>query len=234
MAFISKVVEKTITRTLKLPYLLYLPQDYANEQDLKWPVVIFLHGAGERGPDFSLLCKHGLPRQVHEGREFPFIIVAPLCSVDDTWDRNLDGLDCLLEEIITAHPVDTQRIYLTGLSMGGFGTWHWATRHPQAFATLVPICGGTWPLLGFPEKIATLKNVPIWVFHGADDEGVPVHYSEQLVDLLKNLDAPVRFTKYPGVGHNSWDLAYGEPELIPWLLEQKNTNFHFCCATSLA
>lgn len=227
MGLISNIVEKTITKHVRLPYFLYLPQDFEKEQSQTWPVVIFLHGAGERGSDLTLVGKHGLMQQVLEGREFPFIIVAPQCPVDYTWDRSLDELDCLLAAIFHDYPVDLGQIYLTGLSMGGYGTWHWAARHPRAFAALVPICGGAMPLTGFPQKVAVLKDVPIWVFHGDDDQVVPVKQSEQLVEVLQGLDAPVRFTRYPGIGHNSWSRAYAEPELIPWLLAQRNTRFCF-------
>lgn len=227
MRLITHSLEKTITKHLTLPYRVYLPRDFSADQAKKWPVVIFLHGAGERGTDMTTLASQGLVREVEEGREFPFIMVAPQCPVDSTWDRNLDALDCLLEEVIATYPVDTKRLYLTGLSMGGFGTWHWASHQPQAFAALVPICGGAMPLTGFPEKVAVLKDVPIWAFHGADDQVVHVRQTEELVEVLEKLDAPVRFTKYAGVGHNSWNRAYSEPELFSWLLEQSNASFHF-------
>ena len=172
-----------------------------------------------------MLSKNGMVKQVNEGKEFPFILVAPQCPHDWTWDRSLKELDLLLEEIIKHYRVNLEQIYLTGLSMGGYGTWHWASKQPHAFAALVPICGGTMPLMGFPEKISVLKHVPIWAFHGADDQVVPAARSEELVEVLSTLGAPIRFTKYAGVGHNSWSRAYNEPELIPWLLEQKNKYF---------
>ena len=149
---------------------MYLPPGFEQEADRKWPLVIFLHGAGERGSDLALVTRQGMARLVQQGRDFPFIMAAPQCPPDCTWDRKLDELDCLLEEIIQKYPVQTEQIYLTGLSMGGYGTWHWAARHPRAFAALVPICGGAMPLTGFPERAAVLKEVPIWAFHGEDDQ----------------------------------------------------------------
>ncbi len=223
MALITKVIEGTITKDFRLPYFVYLPPDYQHGESWKWPLVLFLHGAGERGTELTELFRHGLMQHIQEGKDFPFIVVAPQCPHDWTWDRSLDELDCLLKDIICNYDVDTQRIYLTGLSMGGIGTWHWGAKHPDIFAALVPICGATMPLLGFPERIAVLKDMPIWVFHGADDQVVPVERSEELVRVLKELNAPVRYTKYAGVGHNSWNRAYAEPELIPWLLSQKST-----------
>lgn len=221
----NKIVEKTMTRQLKLPFSLYLPADYEDGPNTKWPVVFFLHGAGERGNDLALVQKHGPVRQICEGKEFLFILVVPQCPENLTWDRSLDELDALLATIMETYRVDTERIYVTGLSMGGYGTWHWGARHPRAFAAMAPICGGTMPLMGFPERIAILKDVPIWVFHGEDDQVIPIERSKELVRVLRKLEAPVRFTSYAGVGHNSWDLAYGEQELFPWLLSQKNTRF---------
>lgn len=223
----AKLMKGTIRKSFELAYYLYLPQGFDQEGTSTWPVVIFLHGAGERGSDLELLKRQGLVKQIAEGQEFPFVLVAPQCPLDWTWDRSLDELDALLIELLDTLPIDRERIYLTGLSMGGFGTWHWATHQPQTFAALVPICGGTMPLLGFPEKIVKLKEVPIWVFHGQDDQVVPLRLSAELVEVLVEAGSKVRFTQYEGVGHNSWSLAYHEPELISWLLRQRNPLFNF-------
>jgi predicted peptidase len=225
MTLIPQVFEKTITKRVHVPYYLYLPPGFEEDQAKKWPLVFFLHGAGERGTDLSLVGRWGLVQQIVEGKEYPFILVAPQCPDDWTWDHSFDELDHLLEQIIEEYPVEKEQIYLTGLSMGGFGTWHWAVHQPRAFAALVPICGATMPLMGFPQKVAILKDVPIWVFHGDDDQLIPVKESEKLVEVLQSVSAPVRFTRYPGVGHNSWTKAYSEPELIPWMLAQRNSNF---------
>ncbi|MCK9525691.1 MAG: dienelactone hydrolase family protein [Limnochordia bacterium] len=225
MGLTSHIFEKTVTKHLNLPYLLYLPQGFEEREATRWPLVVFLHGAGERGEDLLLVPRHGLIRDVQEGREFPFIILAPQCPVDWTWDRSLDALDYLLEEIIAAYPIDTERVYLTGLSMGGYGTWHWACHQPQAFAALVPICGGAMPLMGFPARVEAIRHVPTWVFHGDDDQVVPRQESDKLVAVLQGLQAPIRYTKYAGVGHNAWSRAYAETELFPWLLEQRNMEF---------
>lgn len=223
----NKLLKGTISRSFELPYYLYLPKGYDPQGSDTWPVVIFLHGAGERGTDLERLKRQGLVKQIAEGQEFPFILVAPQCLQNDTWDRSLDELDALFAELMDTLLIDRERIYLTGLSMGGFGTWHWAARRPQAFAALVPICGGTMPLLGFPERIGDLKDIPIWVFHGEDDQVVPIKMSAELVEVLVEAGSSVKFTRYPGVGHDSWSLAYDEPELFPWLLAQKNPRFNF-------
>jgi predicted peptidase len=122
---------------------LYLPRGYEKEAK-RWPLLIFLHGAGERGDNLDLVAVHGPLKQVKEGRDLPFIIAAPQCRENWTWDRSLEELDQLLRELIDGYAVDVEKTYLTGLSMGGFGTWHWAVHQPRAFAALVPICGGTW------------------------------------------------------------------------------------------
>lgn len=234
MQFSFNVFEKTITKYCKLPYLLYLPRSYEKDLDANVPLIIFLHGAGERGTNLSHVGRHGLVSEVaKQGGDFPFIMVAPQCPTETTWDFLLDELDCLLKELLTIYSIDKTRIYLTGLSMGGYGTWHWGVRQPHAFAALIPICGGTRSLLGFPERIAILRHVPIWVFHGADDQLVPVRESEKLVSILQNEAAPVRFTKYQGVGHHCWNRAYREPELFSWLLEQRNPRFNLVGVTTV-
>ena len=153
---------KTITKDLSLGYLLFLPEGYG-EGGKKWPLMMFLHGAGERGSDLNLVKKHGPPRLIAEGRSFPFIIVAPQCPLERTWEPWL--LTVLLDQITAAHAVDEDRVYVTGLSMGGFGTWGLATHAPDRFAAIAPICGGGYPYLGF-----RLRRLPVWAFHGALDE----------------------------------------------------------------
>jgi predicted peptidase len=163
--------QATIQKNVSLEYLLYLPIDYQNS-DQRCPLVLFLHGIGERGADLELLKLHGIPKVIAQGTDFPFIVVSPQCSEDTIWTNELDALHALLEAIIEKYNVDHSRIYLTGLSMGGFGTWHLAATYPSLFAAIVPICGGTTPFVGFPERIQVLKNVPVWAFHGAEDEVV--------------------------------------------------------------
>jgi predicted peptidase len=217
----------TVVRSFELPYALYLPPGYESGGDKRWPLLFFLHGAGERGDNLDLVSIYGPLMQVKEGRELPFIVVAPQCPENWTWDRSLEELDQLFLEIVRNYSVDLERIYVTGLSMGGYGTWHWAVHQPRAFAALVPICGGGMWLMGFPQRVAALKDVPIWTFHGDADEVVPLGNTAELVEELRKLGAPVKFTIYPGVGHDSWTPAYNEPELIPWLLAQRNTRFSF-------
>lgn len=208
----SHLFKKQVIR--RLHYLLSLPRNY--ESGERWPLVLFLHGAGERGKDLEKLKVYGPPQQVEEGRDLPFILVSPQCPLYSWWSHEKDMLGGLLDEIEQTYSVDPDRIYVTGLSMGAIGTWDLAIEQPQRFAAIVPICGR-----GDAEKVSALKNVPTWVFHGDKDEVVPLKGSQDMVSALQACGGNVRFTIYPGVGHNSWVAAYNEPELYPWLLAQR-------------
>lgn len=196
-------------------YLLYLPKEYG-KADTQWPMIVFLHGAGERGDDLELVKKHGLPKIVEEKEDFPFVVLSPQCPEGNWWER--ENLIALLDEIVANYDIDEERIYLTGLSMGGFGTWELATRYPERFAALAPICGG-----GVPLTTRKLVDIPVWVFHGALDETVPLKYSEDMVNALKKFDGNVKFTVYPEAKHNSWTETYDNPELYEWFLRHKKT-----------
>jgi predicted peptidase len=201
--------EKEITITVGLDYLLYLPNGY-EESDETYPLMLFLHGAGESGEDLEKVKMHGPPKLIEEGEDFPFIVVSPQ-SPGRGW--NPDALSALLDEVIASHRVDEDRIYLTGLSMGGFGTWALAAAKPDRFAAIAPICGG-----GDPRTADRIKSLPIWVFHGAKDNVVPLSSSERMVDALEELGAEVKFTVYPEAGHDSWTVTYENPELVEWFL----------------
>ena len=213
----SLSLQKSVSYPVKLNYLLYLPVDY--EQQEKWPLVLFLHGKGERGDDLTLVEKHGLARNIAEGENFPFIALSPQCPQPHVWPEMLAELAILLDEISSEYAVDTTRIYLTGLSMGGYGTWYLAARYPERFAAIAPICGGgAWWV---PEK---LQHMPTWVFHGDADPVVPLTASQTMVDALRELGNDVQFTVYPGVTHNSWKQTYDNPELYKWLLSHQKTD----------
>ena len=207
-----------VTRTLKLDYLLYLPQGYAADGSHEWPLVLFLHGAGERGNDLSLVKRHGIPKLVEGGKHLPFIAVSPQCPEHSTWSMESHDVMALLDEVIRSHAVDASRVYLTGLSLGGYGTWHLATLYPHRFAAIAPICGGGFWMYGFPERVSVLKDVPVWAFHGAKDPAVPLEESVKMVRALRECGAEVRFTVYPDAKHDSWTETYENPELYEWLL----------------
>ncbi|HOA74238.1 MAG TPA: prolyl oligopeptidase family serine peptidase [Phycisphaerae bacterium] len=204
--------ERQITRTVAIDYWLYLPRDYERESQ-PWPLMLFLHGRGERG-DLERAKKHGPPKRVAEGTDFPFLIVAPCCPADEWWQP--DVLELLLEEICASYRVDPDRVYGTGLSMGGFGIWATAITYPRRFAAIAPICGGGSPYMA--ERIA---HLPTWVFHGAKDPIVPLYESQRMVDALKSVGGDVRFTVYPDGEHDVWTRAYNNPELYDWMLAQR-------------
>ena len=207
--------EKTITKTVSCRYLLYLPPGYG-QGDQRWPLVLFLHGAGERGNDLERVKRHGPPKRLDQGHDFPFILVSPQCPLD-TWWQN-DVLIALLDEIVATHDVDTRRVYVTGLSMGGYGTWELATTYPDRFAAVAPVCGG-----GHFFRVPKMKDVPVWVFHGAKDDVVPLAKSEELVRALEACDGNVRFTVYPDAQHDSWTPTYDNPDLYQWLLTHRRS-----------
>lgn len=201
-------------RAVTLDYWLYLPRDYQAEGEKKFPLMLFLHGSGERGSDLDQVLIHGPPKLIAAGQEFPFIVVSPQCPEQQTW--NTDILSRLLDELEKNHAVDPRRIYVTGLSMGGFATWSLAASTPFRFAAVAPICGG-----GRPEWSYQLKNLPISVFHGDQDMGVKLERSQEMVDAIKAAGGDVQLTVYPGVGHDSWTPTYDDARFYEWLLSKQ-------------
>jgi predicted peptidase len=212
----EKSFEKEITIKVKLNYLLYLPEGYDAQGEKRWPMILFLHGAGESGEDLSKVKIHGIPKLVETGKDFPFVVVSPQ-SPRGGWSS--DNLSALLDDVISKNKVDKERIYLTGLSMGGFGTWSLATAHPERFAAIAPICGG-----GNPARADRLKGLPIWAFHGAKDDVVPLSASESMIKALKAIGENPKFTVYPEAKHDSWTETYDNPELYTWFLEHSLAN----------
>lgn len=205
--------ERTVSRTFAGDFLLHLPDDY--DPDGAYPLLLFLHGAGERGDDLEKVALHGPPRLLRErSMEFPFIVVAPQVPEDRIW--SIAYLDALLEHLVERHAVDEERIYVTGLSMGGYGTWHLAFEFPHRFAAIAPISGG-----GTITGACTLRHLPVWAFHGALDEIVPPSRSQELVDRLRDCGGHVRFTLYTDAGHDAWTRTYENPELYRWLLQHR-------------
>jgi len=214
-----------------LPYRIYVPEDTGEKQ---YPLVLCLHGSGNRGDDN--LAQLGRSSAVHTLLapdhlvKYPCIVLAPQCPEGQRWIRgigqydlpgNTEALMGLLEQIKANYPVDPARIYITGLSMGGFGTWGMLKTYPDYFAAAVPICGG-WNLEEDVENAPKLKDIPIWAFHGALDDDVPAERSRDMVQALEAVNGNVKYTEYPDGGHAIWDRVYNEPELLPWLFAQKN------------
>jgi predicted esterase len=199
---------------LDTKYLVYLPKGYHKDEEKRWPFILFLHGRGERGSDVQDVKRSGIPKLIADGNNFPFIIVSPQCSMEDgSWQPK--RLELLLDKIAEDYRVDPKRIYCTGLSMGGFGTWRMAQEFPDRFAAIAPVCGGA-----DPRDVERIKDIPTWVFHGAKDDAVPLKQSQEMVDALKKLGANPKFTVYPNLYHNSWSETYDNPELYQWLLKQ--------------
>jgi predicted peptidase len=221
----TKTFKGRSSKRLELEYLLFLPKGYKEEKRKEWPLMLFLHGAGERGSNIAKVTVHGPPKLVKEGKDFPFIIVSPQCPEGDAWSE--EALLGLLDQVIKKHRVDQNRVYLTGLSMGGYGTWNLGLRYPERFAAIAPICGGgdVIPiLLPAPGKEARLKRLPIWAFHGAKDNLVPLSESERMVNALKQVgNQTVKLTVYPEAGHDSWTETYNNPGLYEWLLQHRIT-----------
>jgi len=214
----EKGFKKTLSKKVSCKYLLYLPKGY-EEKGKKWPVIVFLHGAGERGGNLELVKKHGPPKMIGQGREFTFIIVSPQCPNDVWWPEQTDVLINLLDYIEKNYRVDTDRIYLTGLSMGGFGTWSWACAEPNRFAAIAPICGG-----GERYLATRLKDVPVWAFHGAKDNVVPVKRTEEMVEAVNKAGGKAKATIYPEAEHDSWTATYDNQELYDWFLTHRTSD----------
>jgi len=212
-----------LTREVGLRYLEFLPQGCREGADRKWPLLMFLHGAGERGTNVWKVAVHGPPKIVSKTPDFPFIVISPQCPDGECWSD--DAVLALLDECLRRLPVDAGRVYLTGLSMGGYGTWSLGTRHPERFAAIAPICGGgdTIPvLLANPQKRAALQSLGVWAFHGAKDSVVPLAESERMVGALKRAGVKeVQLTVYPEANHDSWTETYNNPALYEWFLKHR-------------
>jgi predicted peptidase len=219
----TRKFKKKINQTVSAEYLLFLPKDYDAKGDQRWPLLIFLHGAGERGADLKKVMAHGPPKVVESRPDFPFILVSPQCPEGEVWsDEVLLGL---LDEVSRKHKVDTNRVYLTGLSMGGFGTWSLGAKHPERFAAIAPICGGGNTinvLLTSRENAAALKSLGVWAFHGAKDPVVKLEESERMIAAFKRAGVKdIKLTVYPEAQHDSWTETYNNDKLYEWLLKHE-------------
>ena len=208
----------------RIDYLLYLPKGYETKDTTKkWPLIMFLHGSGERGSNVAKVAVHGPPKLVKNGKDLPFIIVSPQCPAGKGW--NNDTLLALLDDTVAKHNVDRSRVYLTGLSMGGYGTWSLGLKYPERFAAIAPICGGGQTQdvkLVAGEKAAAMKSLGVWAFHGAKDPTVKLEASERMVAELKQAGCKdVELTVYPEAGHDSWTESYNNPKLFEWFLQHQ-------------
>lgn len=194
-----------------ISYRIYFPQGYSGES-AGFPMLFFMHGAGETGTDLDLLERATLPRFIKEGLELPFVTVCPQCV--EMWDVRI--LDPLLDEVIDRFNVDPARVYITGSSMGGQGTWMLANVAADRVAAIAPICP-SFTLID-PENF---RGLPVWVFHGAMDSVVPIEETDRMIALLRNAGCDVKFTEYPNLDHDAWTPAYHDPELWEWMLSHR-------------
>ena len=206
-----KIIKKTTGESI-LPYIAYIPENCGPKPAL----IVHLHGAGERGNGDNELEKvlvHGFPKIVNDQNLQDCVLVMPQCPTGSFWTAKLESLRSFIDELIGEYDIDTGRIYLCGLSMGGYGTWHAAMAYPELFAAIAPCCGGG---MAWNTEVLTM---PIWTFHGLSDTVVSPNQTIEMIESLKARNANLKYDLYEGVGHNSWEKAFSE-ELLRWLLEQ--------------
>jgi len=202
-----------------LSYYLYYPEEYETQPQKKFPILLFLHGGGESGDSLVAIKRNGPPKMIIEGKKFPFLILAPQNPYQKKW-WNTRAVNQLLDSIVSTNRIDQSRIYLTGLSRGGGAAWEMVVQYPNKFAALAVVCGMT-PV---PYASWINKKLPIWVFHGEEDKSIPISESETMVNRLKGMGYEVKFTRYPGVGHNSWIQAYQTDALYEWFMNQQKSD----------
>ena len=199
-------------------YLSYLPKGYDADTAKKWPLIIYLHGGSRRGSDLKKLYADGIFDQVYRGREFPFVIVAPQCPEHLRWSSE-NWFENFFNELTGKYRIDLDRVYLTGNSLGGSGTWYLATKYPEKFAAIAPLCGFTRHMDYIEKNIARLNDMPIWAFHGKMDYVVPFEETEKMVGKLEGKNKDLRFSIEPLAGHGIHWLVYPGQELYDWFLK---------------
>jgi predicted peptidase len=193
-------------------YLLYVPAAYAKDAAAQWPLILFLHGSEQRGDNPALLDGMALLDFAQKEKDFPFIAVFPQCPRNTHWPPGI--VKKVLDAVELKLRIDRERVYLTGFSMGGFGTWQTAAAFPRTFAAIAPISG----MSDLPD-VPRLKDVPVWAFHGALDENVPVTESRKMIETLWKSGAPAQLTVYPSLAHDCWTITYRDSRLYLWFLD---------------
>ena len=201
-------------REATLRYWLYLPAEYDAKPDAKWPLILFLHGSGERGDDLEKVKIHGPPKLAAQVQEFQFVLVSPQCPANSRW--NAAELDKLVDELATSLRIDRQRLYVTGLSMGGSGTWSLISSQPEKYAAAMPLCGR-----GDLEAADKLAKTPIWVLVGDKDRAETVQNCRDMAAALKKSGGEAKLTVYPDLPHDCWTVTYNNPEVYAWLLSHQ-------------
>jgi predicted peptidase len=204
-------------RRVSYRYLSYLPKEYEADAVRTWPLVIYLHGGSDRGTDLNKLYSGGIPDQVYRGREFPFIMLAPQCPEHLRWSTD-DWFETFYKEAATRYRIDAGRVYLTGPSLGGSGTWYIAARYPRTFAAIAPISGFTSHLDYIDNNVDKLLDMPVWAFHGKLDTVVPFEETERIVRRIEGRNRNLRFTAEPDLGHEIHWQIYPGREIYDWFL----------------
>lgn len=195
-------------------FLTYLPENYESVVQ-KYPLLIFLHGAPQRGDDAKVLKEEGLPKELERGMKIPFVVVIPHCPIGESW--NSQKLYDLYNETVKNYRIDKSKVYITGFSMGGFGTLKFVRDYPGLFAAAAPVCSGGSKY--FAEEIS---SVPMWFFHGDSDKIIEIENTKELVDEMKKYGADIKFTIYKDAGHDVWTATYKKQELYDWFLSYSN------------
>jgi hypothetical protein len=212
--------KNTDQKIVRYYYLTYLPKNYNLDSLQHWPLIIYLHGGSDRGNDLNKLYSSGIPDQIYRERNFPFIIIAPQCPLSLRWETD-NWFEPLYKEISGKYRIDTNRIYLTGYSLGGSGTWNLAIKYSELFAAIAPISGFTSHNDFINKQVKRLKDMPIWAFHGKMDITVPYEETERIVKKLQKKNKHIKFTSDPNVGHwIHWNI-YPNQDLYDWFLNQK-------------
>lgn len=214
---IDDTMDTVVNETLD--YYLYFPEGYEANTEDRFPLLLFLHGGGESGDSLVTVKRNGPPKLIAQGKKFPFLILAPQNPYQNKW-WNTRAVKQLLDTIVANNAIDTHRIYLTGLSRGGGAAWEMAVQYPNTFAAMAVVCGMS-PL---PYASWINSKMPIWVFHGDADKSIPVSESDTMVARLKEMGYDIQYTRYKGVGHNSWIQAYDTKELYDWFTDQRKEN----------
>jgi len=231
---LRKAYQSALTQTDR-EYFLFLPEGYEDDPERQWPLLLFLHGMGERGNDVDKVLVHGpIKEALLDDRDLPFVILGPQCPKEDslpegmaalqaidegkalTWDHCADEVMALVDTTISECRIDLARVYLTGLSMGGFGSWLLAAQHAGRWAAVGPICGG-----GEPAEAPKIGKTPVWTFHGGQDKTVPPERTKEMVEALRAAGGNVKYTHYPDLAHNSWDRVYEGDDFYDWLLKNE-------------
>lgn len=206
----QKAIASTTLKKVKYKYILSLPEDYDKDPGKKWPIIFYLHGRHASGKNLESLERYGLPYYILKGKKLDFIVVSPQCPWNKNWSSD-DWFNPVYDEVAAKLRVDDARIYLTGMSMGGFGTWSLANRMPDRFAAIAPMCGA-----GDTKWADNLKNIPIWIFHGTADKQIPISRSEVMYKALLNKDPNLKYSRLKNQGHDI-SKQFDNDELYTWL-----------------